>query len=831
MAVEQRAAIFPEGIAKGNDTRTETMSKTRSNHYVPQWYQEGFFEPGHNMFAYLDLTPAQSVLADGRVITARGLFNSPTSRAFCQKDLYSTFFGASVNDEIERRLFGDIDARGAKAIRAFAGDNVTEWHHHFQTLFEYIDIQKIRTPKGLDWLKAQYPTLTQNELMLEMQGIRMMHCTIWTEGVREIVSAEDANVKFIISDHPVTIFNHAAPPTAAACAYPYDPAIALKASQTIFPLNRDFCLILTNLEYARDPSASPLVKRTFARNYRNSMVRTDAFIRERKLSDQEVAQINYIIKARARRYIAAGRKEWLYPEQIVSEPWEELRKTLRPPDDSHWHFGGEMYARSEDGRVYYQDEFGRTEKQRDFLRKDLPVKPLRPGDLCGCGSGRPFKACCEQKPPAVRTSWTERSIRERNLMLQHGIVRILGLEKGKDWARVRRELSDAKISEIYFLYEALWPRETDLLQLLPKPDGTARAVYTGSIHPTTITEFALGASLYFGELIIEHSFLHAGSLKTEYSPVKNPGMYRHEFLKSLLFFFRVMPLVEAGLVNLIPDPCIFDMHLRDQMLNMAQSRTAGIKIDSSREARLQQLMRDDFNRNMMSLPRDVLRTRLKRASPEMDEVEFERVLQAIEKLKEHDPLAVLQEPSSAKGEKGGQYHLMTLAPNFEMAMYLAQATGSCIITDSLFRWEEIKRAIYQRSRSAISYLPTLAQNIEKSVFSFPQNTLDIGALAFEKDFANYPAVMRDAFKYLSERDGHKLKPNFEGHVSARFARAHLSAQAAIRKARIPVKEAHISCAFPLGGIRDNTVNRLLLMSSSERHLPSVPMAFFISAKE
>jgi hypothetical protein len=58
------------------------------------------------------------------------------------------------------------------------------------------------------------------------------------------------------------------------------------------------------------------------------MVRTDAFIRSRKLSSREVAQINYVLKARARRYIAAGRKEWLYPEKSVSEPWGELRKTF-----------------------------------------------------------------------------------------------------------------------------------------------------------------------------------------------------------------------------------------------------------------------------------------------------------------------------------------------------------------------------------------------------------------------------------------------------------------------------------------------------------------------
>jgi hypothetical protein len=195
------------------------MSKTRNNHYVPQWYQERFFELGRNTLAYLDMTPPQRVLADGRVITERSKFDAHTTRAFRQLDLYSTFFGTSVNDEIERRLFGDIDTRGSKAIGAFTGTDVSEWHRHFQTLFAYIDIQKIRTPKGLDWLKAQYPALTQNELMFEMQGIGMMHCTIWTEGVREIVSAEDADVKFIISDHPVTIYNHAVPPEARMCAY------------------------------------------------------------------------------------------------------------------------------------------------------------------------------------------------------------------------------------------------------------------------------------------------------------------------------------------------------------------------------------------------------------------------------------------------------------------------------------------------------------------------------------------------------------------------------------------------------------------------------------
>jgi len=85
-----------------------------------------------------------------------------------------------VNDEIEKKLFGDIDTRGSAAVRAFCGTDESKWHQHFRDLFEFIDAQKLRTPKGLDWLKAQYPGLSQNELMVEMQGLRMMNCTIWT---------------------------------------------------------------------------------------------------------------------------------------------------------------------------------------------------------------------------------------------------------------------------------------------------------------------------------------------------------------------------------------------------------------------------------------------------------------------------------------------------------------------------------------------------------------------------------------------------------------------------------------------------------------------------
>jgi hypothetical protein len=181
--------------------------------------------------------------------------------------------------------------------------------------------------------------------------------------------------------------------------------------------------------------------------------------------------------------------------------------------------------------------------------------------------------------------------------------------------QIRRELTDDKIGKIYNLYEGLWPLETDLLALLPKPDGQARAVYTGSIHPSSITDFALAAPLYFGELIVAHPFVHSGIIKREMSPTGNPKSYRQEFLKTILFFLNVMPLVDLGLINLIPDPCDFDFHLREQMMSMARARAP--RFDPKDDPRLQKTMEEDNRRGIMLMPPDAMRRQLRKLKPDL----------------------------------------------------------------------------------------------------------------------------------------------------------------------------------------------------------------------
>jgi hypothetical protein len=87
----------------------------------------------------------------------------------------------------------------------------------------------------------------------------------------------------------------------------------------------------------------------------------------RMLSEQEVRQINYIIKRRAYRYIAAGREEWLYPEDHVNTLWRSLGDShLLMPDPRSLHPGAEIVMGYGDGSTEAMDTSGRRPGQRRF---------------------------------------------------------------------------------------------------------------------------------------------------------------------------------------------------------------------------------------------------------------------------------------------------------------------------------------------------------------------------------------------------------------------------------------------------------------------------------
>ncbi len=80
-----------------------------------------------------------------------------------------------------------------------------------------MSIQKFRTPKGLKYLSALIDVTDKNNLLMQMQRLQNMHCAIWTEGVWALVDANNTETRFVISDHPVTVYNREVFPRKPTC--------------------------------------------------------------------------------------------------------------------------------------------------------------------------------------------------------------------------------------------------------------------------------------------------------------------------------------------------------------------------------------------------------------------------------------------------------------------------------------------------------------------------------------------------------------------------------------------------------------------------------------
>lgn len=332
------------------------------HHYVPQWYQRRFLAPNATAFKVLDLRPEIFRDKNGRIRGhARSILDKGPDAWFFESELYTIRAFGEPNDDIEKMLFGVIDSIGKSAVEAFLDEDWDVIHSTFPYFFEFMDAQRLRTPKGLAFLARVTPVKTQLELMTMMQRLRRMHCVMWAEASLEIFSADNSEAKFIFSDHPVTFFNRFVFPMDSRVPAGQDPLQQWMGTQTIYPLSRNKLMVITHREWARKQGPNRAIKtRTNARLFDNPLVRYDSCKRDRQLTDLQVREVNYIVKARADRYIAGDKVDDLYPEKYLKNSiWNKLGLFLLPEPSHVAMEGGNMTVKMGDGRYVFQDEYGR----------------------------------------------------------------------------------------------------------------------------------------------------------------------------------------------------------------------------------------------------------------------------------------------------------------------------------------------------------------------------------------------------------------------------------------------------------------------------------------
>lgn len=70
---------------------------------MPQWHQNGFIDERDNQLRHLKRRDIELKDGSTKVVYGKNWFTA--AQCFYEKDLYSTFFGSFVNDDIERKLF------------------------------------------------------------------------------------------------------------------------------------------------------------------------------------------------------------------------------------------------------------------------------------------------------------------------------------------------------------------------------------------------------------------------------------------------------------------------------------------------------------------------------------------------------------------------------------------------------------------------------------------------------------------------------------------------------------------------------------------------------
>jgi len=259
------------------------------------------------------------------------------------------------------------------------------------------------------------------------------------------------------------------------------------------------------------------------------------------------------------------------------------------------------------------------------------------------------------------------------------------------------------------------------------------------------------------------------------------------------------------------------------MMTMAEGRRGSQLIDKKEKDRFMKMAEEDFARTMRILPREQQIQQIRKAMPEISDDELEGMLEYMKQLNEQDPLALLQEDVFADG---GQLMISSMAPNFEMALFIAQATGSIVVTDSETRWQELRTA--QSSESGITAYPwdDYRKVIEEPEYFFSA----MPEVSFENRMNGNFGGVRNSFRELFLMTQGNNCPSEALRLErfqSQFIKGHQNAMKGFDTDSQTTFKAKMNILTPRGGMTSNNVQRLLLKSGSQNHLSCTPMAIFI----
>lgn len=407
------------------------------------------------------------------------------------------------------------------------------------------------------------------------------------------------------------------------------------------------------------------------------------------------------------------------------------------------------------------------------------------------------------------------SIRERNLVLIRGINNILQLNEEKTWLDVRRNLSDDHVRRIHELFAALWPTDTRLIELLPRPQSKrSRALYLGMVDARTISTKVTGMLPYFDELVLVHPFVNANGVRPKFSPIHQPAQFREQTLRSVFTLMLLEPAIRSGRVHLVPDPIDYDAGFRDEIMAITDQTADKTELGPIDEAFARALGHDEMMRVIKRLPPAEMKAYLKQRVPddsqELTDADIDSVVRLWKRDIEEDPFALFDPPSLS--DEGGEFKIFK-GFGREAGLFVATLTGSFVYTDSDTHWVRL-----HESDGIHFYEPDPAA--EAAVRLMDGRDIEVPTLTYHHRVE--PAAANET-RVLLRDVALALRPGVALQASAPVSAA----------ASPPGDEGlltfKVRASVPLGGFQRTDVSRLVLTFGRIDDVAPVRLALFLQS--
>jgi hypothetical protein len=353
------------------------------------------------------------------------------------------------------------------------------------------------------------------------------------------------------------------------------------------------------------------------------------------------------------------------------------------------------------------------------------IKRGRPGrnDPCPCGSGRKVKQCHQDirlGPADEPLLPVSASLWERNTNFLESLAEILHWDR-LSWDDVKRRVTPAAVREIYLARRRAWDGFTN--EHLRVEEGTLRGVYLGDIDPSMLAQRVFRFGLYVDEIMVVDPF-HLPSMPGR-SPLEQPEIYLSDTLKALNFMRYTARWIRAGYLTLVPNPAGLDRAMWEAGLANGDAQSRRMDPADAREEQddLRALLTAEQNRQLASMPRDVLWRHVRSTREHLADADVDLVVDELRRLNAADPLAL---PFNVDV---GQLWVTRGGTSHEASTFLCDRLGAFPFTYSKVRWRELERSRESSSTSDIerTWSP-LTRGFQELDFKF-LNNVDYGFAA------------------------------------------------------------------------------------------------------